>query len=36
MKSSLYISAFYYFFKEFEKSAQGDWQVHCHIENYPT
>lgn len=23
-------------FKEFEKSAQGDWQVHCHIENYPT
>jgi hypothetical protein len=22
-------------FKEFEKSAQGDWQVHCHIENYP-
>lgn len=23
-------------FKDFEKSAQGDWQVHCHIENYPT
>ena len=22
-------------FKEFEKSAQGDWRAHCHIENYP-
>lgn len=22
-------------FKEFEKLAQGEWQVHCHIENYP-
>jgi hypothetical protein len=22
-------------FKEFERAAQGEWQVHCHIENYP-
>lgn len=22
-------------FKDFEKSAQEDWQVHCHIEDYP-
>jgi hypothetical protein len=22
-------------FKEFEGLAQGEWQVHCHIENYP-
>jgi hypothetical protein len=22
-------------FKEFENLAQGEWQVHCHIENYP-
>lgn len=21
--------------KEFEKSTQGEWQVNCHIENYP-
>jgi hypothetical protein len=22
-------------FKKFESAAQGEWQVHCHIENYP-
>lgn len=23
-------------FKEFERMAQDEWQVHCHIENYPS
>lgn len=23
-------------FRDFEKLAHGDWQVHCHIENYPS
>jgi len=23
-------------FKEFESMAQGEWKVHCHIENYPS